>query len=248
MIKLNEVSTTAPKSVVKDDIKKETKELKLQIMDQVTRLYANKKYSFLIVFQGMDASGKDGVTRRVFSEVSPTMLNAFSFKKPTEEEFAHDFLWRVNKRTPQKGHVHIFNRSHYEDILIQRVHKWIDMKKVESRMTAINNFEQLLNHHNETIVLKFYMHISPERQLEKLTERKEVLRKHYKHNDGDWEERKHWDSYREAYEYAINNSEIPWHIVPADQRWYRDYFVAKTVLKSFSYLDLKYPDLVSEND
>lgn len=248
MIKLNKRSTKAPKGSDKEKIKAKTAEMKLEIMDQVTRLYANKKYSLLIVFQGMDASGKDGVTRRVFSEVSPTMLNAFSFKKPTEEEFAHDFLWRVNKRTPQKGHVHIFNRSHYEDILIQRVHNWIDGDMVESRMRAINNFEQLLNHHNSTIILKFYMHISKDRQLEKLQERKEVRRKHYKHNDGDWKEREHWEQYMKAYEYALNNSEIPWHVVPADQRWYRDYFVAKTVLKSFSDLKLKYPDLVTAHD
>ncbi len=246
MIQIKEFATRAPKNLSKDQAKDQLKEMKTALVEQVTKMYANKKYSMLIVFQGMDASGKDGVTRRVFSEVSPTMLNAFSFKKPTEEEFAHDFLWRVHKRVPEQGHVHIFNRSHYEDILIQRVHNWINMDMVASRMKAINDFEELLNLHNNTVILKFFMNISPERQLEKLQERKDLLRKNYKHNDGDWEERKHWDSYMDAYEYVLNESKIPWHVVPCDQRWYRDYFVAKTVLKSFEFLNQQYPALAPE--
>ena len=123
-------------------------------------LFANSKYSVLVVFQGMDASGKDGANRKVFRDCNPTGVTAKSFKKPTDEEFAHDFLWRVHKHAPPKGMIHIFNRSHYEDILIQRVHGWISEERVEKRMKAINAFEELLQFDNNTLVLKFYLHIS----------------------------------------------------------------------------------------
>jgi polyphosphate kinase 2 (PPK2 family) len=165
----------------------------------------------------------------VFSDCTIAGLDLVSFKKPTEEEFAHDFLWRVHRWVPQKGMLTIFNRSHYEDILIQRVHGWIDMERVQKRMNAINAFEDLLQFDNNTKIFKFYMHISKEEQLVQLQERIDDPEKRWKHNDGDWKEREHWDQYMEAYEYAINNSTTPWHICPVDQRWYRNYFIAKTL-------------------
>ena len=247
-IKIETLATRAPEGLSKDDIKKETKLLAEEIKELVTLLYANKKKSLLVVLQGMDSSGKDGVSKAVFSRVSPTMVSAYSFKKPSEEEFAHDFLWRVHKQAPAKGQVKIFVRSHYEDILIQRVHNWIDEERVTVRIDAINAFEKLLEKDNDTIVMKFFLNLSKDKQKEKLTERVERTDKHYKHNDGDWQERRHWDAYMAAYEDALNRSEIKWHVVPSDQRWYRNYFVAKAVADKLRSLDMTYPELKEKPD
>lgn len=246
MIKLSEISTKAPEGTDEEKIRDATKDIVKDIADLQYKLYAEKKQSMIVVFQGMDSSGKDGATSKVFRSCGPIGVNVFSFKKPTEKEFAHDFLWRVHQVAPEDGMIHVFNRSHYEDILIQRVHNWIDMETVHSRMRAINGFEQMLFEQNDTKILKFYLHLSKERQEEKLRERVELLRKHWKHNDNDWNEREHWDSYMEAYEYAINESEIPWHIVPVDQRWYRNYAIAKIVLEELKAMDPQFPELDSE--
>lgn len=240
-IRLSEISTLPPKGIKKDDLKDETKKLVKRLGELQHLLYAEAKHAVLIVFQGMDASGKDGAVRRVFSECTIAGLDLASFKKPTEAEFAHDFLWRVHKWVPEKGCLTIFNRSHYEDILIQRVHGWIDMSRVEKRMAAINAFEELLEFDNNTLIFKFYMHISPEEQEAQLRERLEDPAKFWKHKDADWEERKLWDKYMEAYEYAINNSTTPWHICPVDKRWYRDYFIAKTLVEGLEKLKMQLP-------
>ncbi len=245
-IEISKLETRAPEGFEKNATKEKTKELAKEIKELVTRLFANKKQSLLIVLQGMDSSGKDGVSKAVFSRVSPTMVSAYSFKKPSEEEFAHDFLWRVHKQAPAKGQVKLFVRSHYEDILIQRVHNWIDEERVGIRIDAINAFEKLLEKDNNTIVMKFFLNLSKERQKEKLLERIERKDKQYKHNDGDWQERKHWDKYMAAYQDAINRSEIPWICVPSDQRWYRNYFVADKVAERLRALDLQYPELEEE--
>ncbi len=246
IIKLNEISTTPPDHLDEDTIKDLTKKIGRDISDLQELLYANSKHGMLIVFQGMDTSGKDGTTEKVFRYCTPNGVHAFSFKKPTDLEFAHDFLWRVHKVTPPKGKIHVFNRSHYEDILIQRVHNWIDDETRTLRMNAINAFENLLTFDANTIVLKFYLHISKEKQKEKLEERMQVERKFWKYNPRDWEERKHWDNYMEAYEYAINHSTIPWTIVPADRRWYRNYVVAEKVKQTLLDLEMKYPPLKTE--
>ncbi len=242
-IKISDLNTKAPKLLEKYKIKKETSKLAKKIQVQVSKMYAEKKYSLLVVLQGMDSSGKDGVSREVFSEVSPTMVSAYSFKKPSDIEFAHDFLWRVHKQTPEKGEVKLFVRSHYEDVLIQRVHSWIDEDRVDMRINAINAFEELLEKDNNTVVMKFFLNLSKEKQKEKLLERIENPDKNYKHNDGDWNERKLWDKYMDAYENMLNKSKIPWIPVPADQRWYRNYFVAKSVLEKLESLNLEFPAL-----
>lgn len=242
-IRLADISTEAPKDLDKKEVKKETEKLVKRIGELQRVLYAQGKYNLLVVLQGMDGSGKDGAVRNVFYDCIISGINLVSFKKPTEEEFSHDFLWRVHKVAPAKGMVTIFNRSHYEDILIQRVHGWIDENRVKARMEAINAFEKLLSIDNNTVVLKFYMHISKAEQEIQLQERIDDPAKQWKHNDGDWEERKLWDDYMKAYEYAINESEIPWYICPVDHRWYRDYFIAKTVLAALEQLDLKLPEL-----
>jgi len=241
MITLSEIATKAPKEFTKEDLKRKTERMARRIGDLQHIMYAEKKHSLLVVFQGMDASGKDGATRKVFSYCTPTGINAFPFRKPTEEEFAHDFLWRVHRQAPQKGQIKVFIRSHYEDILIQRVHNWIDDDKVKARMDAINEWEKILVKDNNTIVLKFYMHISPEKQKEKLQERIDDPRKQWKHNADDWKERELWSDYMKCYEYAINESDIPWIIAPTDQRWYRDYFIAGKVLETLESFNMKLP-------
>ena len=243
MIKLNNIPTTPPEELEKSEIRDKTNLLVRDIADYQEVMYAEKKQSLLIVLQGMDTSGKDGATRNVFKRCSPAGTSFCAFKKPTDEEFAHDFLWRVHKNTPRKGEIMIFNRSHYEDILIQRVHGWISEEKAQMRINAINAFEQLLKFDNNTTVLKFYMHISHGKQLQKLQERLDVPEKNYKHNSGDWEERKLWNKYMDCYEDAINKSVIPWHIVPVDERWYRDYVIATKVAETLASFEMKYPGL-----
>ena len=246
MIQLANIPTDAPEGMNKKDTKKERIKLSQRLGELQHLMYAENKRSILVVMQGMDASGKDGTTKKVFRYCSPSGVWAKAFKKPSDEEFAHDFLWRVHKMAPKRGRIQVFNRSHYEDILIQRVHKWIDEERVHRRMEAINNFEELLQFDNQTTVLKFYMHLSKERQEEKLQERIDLPTKQWKHNPGDWQERKHWDEYMKAYEYAINESRIPWYIVPADKRWYRDYFVAKTMVEVMEDFQMKLPVLSQE--
>lgn len=248
MIQLSQLPTRAPEDFEKDATKRKTERMARRIGDLQHILYAEKKRNLLIVFQGMDASGKDGATRKVFSFCNPTGINAYPFRKPTEEEFAHDFLWRIHKQAPAQGHIKVFIRSHYEDILIQRVHNWINTDKIKERMAAINAWESNLQQDNHTTLLKFYMHISPERQLEKLQERIDDPYKQWKHNDADWKEREKWSDYMKAYEYAINESAIPWIIAPVDQRWYRDYYIAEKVLATLESFKLSLPTLDKSGD
>ena len=240
-IKLNQIPTTPPKHLSRKDAEKATKAFAKKIGELHYRLLAQKKYNLLVIFQGMDASGKDGAVKNVFKYCTHNGIRVYSFKKPTDEEFAHDFLWRVHKQVPQKGEVIIFNRSQYEDILIQWVHGWIDDNKRADRMKAINDFESLLEKDNDTIILKFYLHLSKDEQKKQLMQRIEDPTKRWKHNDNDWKERKYWDKYMEAYEYVLNNSAIPWHITPVDKRWYRDYIVSKTLAEKLQELDLTLP-------
>lgn len=243
MIKLSEISTVAPANLEKEAAKAQTLEWIRCIGTLQAVLYAQKKYSLLVVLQGMDASGKDSAVKNVFAECNPVGINVVSFKKPTELEFAHDFLWRVHPHVPAKGMIHIFIRSHYEDVLIQRVHKWIDEKTVDKRIQAINAFEELLHFDNNTHVLKFYLHISKEQQEKELRERITEPDKHWKHNPTDWKERELWEDYMRCYEDVIQRSAIPWTVTPVDQRWYRDYVIAKTILDTLEKLDLQYPVL-----
>jgi len=243
MIKLSNNSTKAPSGFKRKKTKKITVELAKEI-GKLSRVYeADNNHALLIVFQGMDSSGKDGTTREVFKFISPSIASAHSFKKPTDEEMGYDFLWRAHKIVPGKGKIKIFNRSYYEDVLIQRVHNWVDEDTVTQRIKSINQFEQVLVEDNNTTVLKFYLHLSHERQHEKLQERIDILEKNWKHNDNDLKESKFWDQYMDAYENVLNKSDIPWHIVPADQRWYRNYFVATKVLDTLKKMNLKYPPL-----
>lgn len=245
-IKLSDYPTGAPEGINKKDARKIARDRAGQIGYLQQQLVAEGKHSVLIILQGMDSSGKDGAMRNVFGECAPFGLRAVGWKKPTELEFAHDFLWRIHKEVPAKGEMVIFNRSHYEDILIQRVHGLIDEERVQLRMQSINAFEKLLQYDNHTLVLKFYLHLGKEQQEIELQQRLEDPTKFYKHNPGDWEEREHWDKYMAAYEDVLNWSEIPWHIIPVDNRWYRDYLMTDIVLKALEGLQMQWPALKKE--
>jgi len=244
MAVLSEISTKAPKEFDKKETKEETIALLKELDELQNVLYAESKHSVLVIFQGMDASGKDGAVKKVLGQLNPMGIMVTSFKAPTEEELSHDFLWRVHKHAPAKGMISVFNRSHYEDVLITRVHKWCDDVTAEKRFAAINDFEELLALHNSTSIFKFYLHISREEQQDRFKERLEDPVKHYKYNKKDFEEAEKWDQYMEVYEDVFENcNAVPWTIVPADQNWYKEYIVAKTLVKALKELDMKYPQL-----
>jgi PPK2 family polyphosphate:nucleotide phosphotransferase len=243
-IKLSDIPTTPPKKLDKDTIKEATEKLLEELDELQNLLYAQHKYSILVVLQGMDASGKDGVIRNVLGRLNPLGVTAQAFKAPTEEELDHDFLWRIHQHAPAKGMIQVFNRSHYEDVLIQRVHNWIDDDAAYKRMKAINDFEKMLSEHNNTQILKFYLHISQEEQRQRLEERTEDPRKMWKYNEKDIEEAKLWKQYRKAYEDVFEEcSQIPWIIVPTDANWYKEHIIAKTVRDTLKGLKMKYPML-----
>lgn len=243
-IKLSEISTRAPKDLDKKEIKEQTEKIVEELDDLQNLLFAEGKHSILIVIQGMDGSGKDGVIRNVLKHTNPQGVTVKSYKAPTPEELSHDFLWRVHQHAPAKGMIQVFNRSHYEDILITRVHKWCDDETAVKRMKAINDFEQLLMKHNNTHILKFYLHISPEEQHDRLAERMKDPAKMWKYNEKDFEEAKLWDIYMEMYEDCFNNcNNPPWTIVPADQNWYKEYIVAEALHSLLKGLDMQFPGL-----
>lgn len=211
---------------------KELKELSDELSDLQELLSAAQHHSLLIVLQGMDTSGKDGTIRHVMSHVNPQGCEVHAFKVPTGEELAHDFLWRVHRVTPGKGVVGIFNRSHYEDVLVARVHKLVPEEVWSHRYKQINHFEQLLASNN-TLILKFFLHISNEEQKRRLEAREQDREKAWKLSASDWAERKYWDDYQEAYEDALSKcstDEAPWYIVPSDHKWYRNLVIAQTIV------------------
>ncbi len=247
-IDLSKIPTRAPEDLDRDYAENVTRQRAERIGELKHLVNAEGKHAVLIVLQGMDASGKDGALKHVFGECTPNGLRSVNWRKPSEVEFSHDFLWRIHKEVPGKGELVIFNRSHYEDVLVQRVHGWVTEERVDQRIASINAFERLLQYDNNTLILKFYLHISKEQQREELMERVDEADKHYKHNDCDWEERKYWDDYRAAYEDVIARSEVPWHIIPVDQRWYRNYVMTEIVVDALEGLNLEWPKLVTQLD
>lgn len=247
MSRLSEISTKAPKELDKKAIKEQTQTLLKELDKLQYLLYAEGKHSVLVILQGLDASGKDGAINNVFAEMNPQGVMVKSFKVPTEEELKHDFLWRIHQNVPAKGMVQIFNRSQYEDVLVTRVHGWCDDATAQKRFDAINNFETLLTLHNNTVIFKFYLHISVEEQQQRLHERIEDPTKQWKYNERDFEEAKLWDKYMQMYEDVFENcSAVPWTIVPADQNWYKEYIIAKTLVEALKNLNMKYPQLKEE--
>jgi PPK2 family polyphosphate:nucleotide phosphotransferase len=241
---LNDISTRAGNEFDKQETKDKTAKILGELQELQNLLYAEDKHSILVVIQGMDGSGKDGVIRHVFTSMNPQGVNVKSYKTPTPEELSHDFLWRIHRSAPAKGMIQIFNRSHYEDILITRVHKWCDDKTARKRMKAINDWEELLIKHNNTRILKFYLHVSAKEQQQRLEDRIKDPSKMWKYNATDFEEAKLWDIYMQMYEDCFENCNIvPWIIVPSDQNWYKEYTIASALRDTLAGLKMHYPGL-----
>ncbi|MGO9674405.1 MAG: polyphosphate kinase 2 family protein [Methylocella sp.] len=211
---------------------------------QQSLLYAEKKHSLLIVLQGSDASGKDGAIRRTFACFNPQGVNVTSFKEPTAEELAHDFLWRIHRRVPAKGDVAIFNRSHYEDVLIARVRKIIDDKTAIARFARIRDFETLLVE-SGTVILKFFLHISKEEQLARFEKRLIDPERNWKISDADYSERPFWDDYVNAYEDALSATSTPaapWYVIPSNRKWFSDLALSQIVADTMDDLHMRFPE------
>lgn len=244
MVRLSEISTRAPKEFDKKETKEKTLELLKRLDELQNLLYAEAKHSVLVVIQGIDASGKDGVIRNVFTSMNPQGVEVTAFKAPTPEEAGHDFLWRIHNHAPSKGIIQIFNRSHYEDVLVTRVHDMIDDATAKKRFKAINDFEQMLAEQNATAILKFYLHVSQDEQQERLNERMSDPTKEWKYNKNDFKEAKYWNKYMAMYEDVFEHCNlIPWNIVPSDQNWFKEYIIAKALADTLDGLNMKYPEI-----
>lgn len=207
------------------------------------RLYAEGKRSLLVILQGMDTSGKDGTIRGVFNTTGPLGVSVTAFRKPSEEELAHDFLWRAHIAAPRRGTIGIFNRSHYEDVLVVKVRRFAPAKEIDKRYDHINAFEKMLTE-NGTTVLKFMLHISKKEQKERLQERLDDPKKHWKFNPGDLDDRKLWSDFQDAYATMLERCSTdwaPWYVIPADKKWARNAAIAKIVRKTLEDMDPAYP-------
>lgn len=227
----------------KQDAQQYTAEMVGKICDLQYRVFTEGRQSLLIILQAPDAAGKDGLIRKVLGKMNPQGCRTYPFKVPSKEEAAHDFLWRIHKCTPAKGMVSIFNRSHYEDVLVVRVEDLVPAKVWKKRYDIINHFESMLAEAGTTI-LKFYLHTSPEEQLERFKKRLDTPDKHWKLNPGDYDSRDKWDDYRKAYEDAFakcNSKHAPWFVIPADNKWYRDAAVAGIVHETLKKMNPQLP-------
>ena len=227
----------------KKSANKETDRLQARMCELQEMLHAQGTQSLLIVLQAMDTGGKDGTIKKVFEEINPVGVHVTSFKAPTTHELAHDFLWRVHQHTPSKGVIGIFNRSHYEDVLVVRVNQLVPPEVWKGRYEHINHFERLLVD-NGTRILKFYLHISKEEQKARLQARLDNPQKQWKFSLGDLPVRERWDDYMEAYEAGLtrcNTEYAPWHIVPANYKWYRDLVVTRAIVDAMEDMRLSYP-------
>lgn len=231
-----------------DEGKKEAKDELLKINKELEALqellFAENKHKILIVLQAMDTGGKDGVIRSVFDGTNPSGVRVAAFKQPTQQELSHDFLWRIHKQTPGNGEIVIFNRSHYEDILVVRVHNLVSKDVWEKRFDHINNFEKLLSSEGTTII-KFFLHISKDEQKARLQERLDIPEKQWKFSSGDLNERKLWDEYTKAFEDVLEKTSTkyaPWYIIPANRNWYRNWLISSILVEELKSLKMKYPE------
>ena len=223
--------------------KEKSAELQERLAELQELVFASREQKVLILLQGMDASGKDGTIRHVMGGFNPQGVRVVSFGQPSKVELDRDYLWRVHQQVPAKGEVVVFNRSHYEDVLVVRVHGLVPESDWKKRYAQINEFERMLTE-NGTLILKFFLHISKDEQRKRLQERIDDPTKRWKFQHGDLEERKLWSDYARAYEDALTNCSTPyapWHIVPADQKWYRNYVVSAIVVDALKRLKMKYP-------
>ncbi len=207
------------------------------------RLYAEGKQSLLVVLQALDAGGKDSTIKKVFDSVNPQGVHVSSFKAPTLEELSHDFLWRIHKRVPEKGYIGIFNRSHYEDVLVVRVNELVKEAIWQKRYDQINQFEHMLSENGVRIV-KFYLHISKDEQKERFQERLDNPEKNWKFSTGDLKVREQWSDYLDAYEDVLtkcNTKYAPWYIIPANRKWYRDLVISRILVETLEDMNPQYP-------
>ena len=243
-LRLPDASAAAPEDAPsKSDAADHVERLGRRIDELQDALYAEGKRALLIVLQGRDTSGKDGTIRKVFGPLDPLGIVITSFKVPTPIELAHDFLWRIHQAVPPKGTIGVFNRSHYEDVLVVRVHGLAPEPVWRARYDQINQFERILTENGVT-VLKFFLHISRDEQRERLRARLEDPTKYWKFSPGDLKERGRWDDYTAAYEEALartSTATAPWYVVPADKKYVRDLLVAQVVVEALERMDLKYP-------
>ena len=227
----------------KKHVEKELEQQRQRLKDLQDRLYAEHKRSLLIVLQAMDTGGKDGTIKHVFGGLNPQGCQVWSFKKPSDEELNHDFLWRYHQRTPQRGMISIFNRSHYEDVLVVRVKQLVPENVWRERYHLINEFEHMLTLNNISVI-KFFLHISKDEQKRRLESRLQDPDKHWKFSSNDLKERVFWDDYQAAFEDMINNcstAHAPWYVVPANNKWYRNLVVARTIADTLEAMNPQYP-------
>ena len=243
--RLERIDPRAPHGAPGD--KERTQEASRELVDRLadlqSRLWAEHRRSLLVVLQALDAGGKDGTIRKVFTGVNPQGVRVWSFKAPSHLELDHDFLWRIHHRAPGAGEITVFNRSHYEDVLVVRVDELVPEEVWRPRYRAIRDFERRLTDAGTTVV-KLFLHISPEEQAERFRARLERPEKRWKFSRGDLEVRKNWDAYQEAYTEAITETSTenaPWYVVPADRKWYRDWVVLQILVRTLEALDPTYP-------
>ncbi len=219
-------------------------ELNQRLAELQGLLFAEGKHKVLVVLQGMDTSGKDGTIKHVFRTINPLGVKVANFKRPNDRELAHDFLWRVHQHAPASGHLTIFNRSHYEDVLVVRVHELVPKKQWKNRFRHIREFERMLADEG-TIIRKFFLHISKDEQKERLEERLQNPEKQWKFEHGDLDERKLWDQYQDAYEDVLSKTSTewaPWYIVPSDHKWYRNLVISQALIECLESCKMRYPD------
>ena len=231
------------KHELQDEAKKETEAYLRKLFEQQILLYAEHKHSILVVLQALDAGGKDGTIKHVFTALNPQGTFVTSFKQPTPAELAHDFLWRVHPHAPAKGEIAIFNRSHYEDVLVPWVHKLISKDTWTKRCQQIRDFEALLSE-NGTAILKFFLHTSKEEQLARFAQRLDDPKRNWKISESDYTERLLWDDYIEAFEDGIratSTKEAPWYVIPADHKWFRNLAVSQIMADTMEDLKLSFP-------
>jgi PPK2 family polyphosphate:nucleotide phosphotransferase len=232
-VRLSRISPEPPPGTSRQAIQRQTDELESALAELDDLLYFARENAVLVVLQGLDTSGKDGMIRKILDHCNAQGVRVEAFKTPTAAELAHDFLWRVHSKTPARGEIVLFNRSHYEDVLVARVHRLAPESIIGQRYEAINDFERLLVQHG-TIVVKFFLHVSHDEQERRLLAREREPDKAWKLSTGDWRERKYWNDYRRAYELALSRCSTraaPWHIVPANQKWYRNHVVLEILVE-----------------
>jgi PPK2 family polyphosphate:nucleotide phosphotransferase len=225
------------------DVQKQLDEQSASITQLQRKLYADQQHSLLIILQGIDAAGKDGTCWHVLNSMNPQGTSVHGFKQPTTEESSHDFLWRVHPHVPARGHISIFNRSHYEDVLVQRVHKMVPDKIIEKRYGLINDFESAVASNNTTI-LKFFLYISPEEQLKRFAERLDDPMRQWKISESDYTERALWNDYIKAYEVMFekcSTKHAPWYVIPANHKWFRNLAIGSIIEKTLHNMKLEIP-------